>query len=109
MRLSRGYTQHKLADALGTSQSSIAAWEVGTREPDFRTIERIANFFHVPMSALLPSSDVDSDYITQVAGHLQENPKLRMLFDRSRYLSDSDLDAVLGVVAALRKERDPDA
>lgn len=107
LRLQRGYTQQKLAKLMGTSQASITAWENETREPDFATIKRIAEFFHVPMSSLLPSNDAVSDeYTNKVANSLNQNPKLRLLFDRTEFLSDSDLDAVLSVVNAIARERD---
>lgn len=106
LRISRGLTQMELAKELATSQSSITAWEVGAREPNFSTISRIANYFHVPISSLMPSSDVLDEDDSMISTHLQSNPKLRLLFDRTKYMSDSDLDAVLGVVAAITKERD---
>jgi len=39
---------------------------------------------------------------------LHQNPKLRMLFDIQKNLSESDLNAVLGVVNAIAKERGDD-
>ena len=109
LRLQRNYTQKQLADGLSTSQAAVAFWESGTREPDFATIQRIANFFQVPMSALLPSDDsVDADFIGSIAESLHQSPKLRTLFDRSQYLSDRDLDAVIGVINAISRERGDD-
>ena len=102
LRLQRGMTQMQLAESLNTSQSAITSWENGRREPDFRTIRRIADFFHVPMTALLPSTDaIDMDYVNSVAESLQQNPKLAMLFDRLRYMPDSNLDAIIGIVNAM--------
>ena len=42
----------------------------------------------------------------RVADSLHKNPKLGLLFDRSSYLSETDLDAVLSIVNAISKERD---
>lgn len=109
LRIQRGLTQMEMAERLGTSQSAITSWECGRREPDFATLRKLANFFNVPLSALLPSDDtVDDDYIGAVAESLHQNPKLRLLFDRSKFLSDSDLDAVISVVSAISKERNDD-
>jgi len=106
LRIQRGMTQMELAEALGTSQSSVASWEIGRREPDFKTIKRLSAFFDVPMSTLLPSDDItDEEFIDTVAQSLHQNPKLRLLFDRSKFLSDDDLDAVLSVVNAISRER----
>ena len=105
IRLQRGMTQMQLAEGLHTSQSAITSWENGRREPDFRTIEKISDFFGVPLSALLPSNDnLDSSYVNVVAETLQQNPKLKTLFDKLRFMSDRDLDAVAAVVNALTRE-----
>ena len=109
LRIQSGLTQTELAERLGTSQSSITAWESERREPDFKTIKRLAEFFNIPIGALLPSDDVDDEYVGTVAESLHQNPKLKLLFDRSKFLSDSDLDAVLAVVSAIKKERGDDA
>lgn len=107
LRIQRGLTQTKLAEALGTAQSSIAAWENCSREPDFRTIQRIATYFDVPLSSLLPSDDsIDADFTNIIAESMHQNPKLRLLFDRTKNFSESDLDAVLVIVNAISRERD---
>ena len=106
LRLQRRMTQMKLAEGLGTSQSAVAAWETGSREPDFKTIQRIADFFNVPMSAILPySNETDESYVNTIAESLHQNPKLGLLFDRTKTMSESDLDAVLAVVNAISRER----
>ena len=94
----------ELAVGLNTSQSSITSWESNRREPDFATIKKIADFFHVPMTALLPSSDdIDESYITVVAETLHQNPKLKALFDRVKNFCDKDLDVLLTVAESINK------
>lgn len=44
--------QAELADALGVSRSTIGMYETGKREPDFETMEVIADFFNVSMDYL---------------------------------------------------------
>lgn len=51
MRLSRSMTQADLAKAIDQSQASITMYETGRREPDFETLEALADVFNVPMSA----------------------------------------------------------
>lgn len=110
IRIQRGLTQTQLANALGTSQSAVAAYENNRREPSFDVIERMAQFFNVPMSSLLPSDDfVDKDFASMVAESLHQNEKLKLLFDKTRKFDDSDLDAVLVVVNAISRERDTGA
>ena len=102
LRISRHMTQMDLANGLNTSQSSITAWETEAREPDFKTIRRIADFFDVPISALLPSDDdLDSDYANLVALTLQHNKKLRKLFETAKLLNDTELDAVITICQSM--------
>lgn len=106
LRQARGLSQFDLAKLIGSSQSSITAWECETREPDFKTIQRLADFFQVPMSALLPSDDtISQDYVSSVAEALHQNQKLKLLFDHARYMSEKDLDAVLMFVSAIQRKQ----
>jgi len=56
LRLSRGYTQQDLADILGTAKSTISMYENDNRNPDFETLEAIADLFNVNMDYLLGRS-----------------------------------------------------
>ena len=52
LRKRAGLSQQELADALGISRSTIGMYETGKREPDFETLEAIADFFNVDMNFL---------------------------------------------------------
>ena len=43
IRAAAGITQRELADAAGTSQPTVAAYESGAKSPTWRTVERIAS------------------------------------------------------------------
>lgn len=111
LRKSRGYTQDKFAKVIGSNQVNVSAWEVGTRVPTLATIRHIADTFKIPLSSLisLEDSGMEDDYVREIADMLQRDPKVRMLFDKARFMSSSDLDAVLGVVNAITRERGDDA
>ena len=57
-----GLTQSDLAEKLGVSKSAVSMYENGNREPDFETLETIADFFNVDMDYLTGRSAV-SHYI----------------------------------------------
>lgn len=106
-RTSRGYTQMKLAEALGFSQTSIASWESGTREPDFSTIKRIAEYFHVPMAVFFAQEEpMPDEYVLMVADCFSKNPKLRLPFNKLQLFSENDLDAVIAIVNIMSKEHE---
>lgn len=53
LRLSHKLTQIELAKRLGLSYSAISMYERGERQPNFETLEIIADYFNVPMSSLI--------------------------------------------------------
>lgn len=107
LRESRYLTQQKLADDLQISQSSVAAYERGIREPSFAIIETLANYFHVPFSSLTPSSDtIDDDYVQRVAETLHQNPKLKLLFDHTQNFNEKDLDAMIAIAESILGKRE---
>jgi repressor LexA len=52
MRKSRGLTQREFAERLGVSHSTVAMWETAKREPDFESMEAIADLFNVPYASI---------------------------------------------------------
>ncbi len=53
LRKRAGLTQEELARRTGLKRGRIAMYEVGKREPDFETLEILADFFNVNMSTLI--------------------------------------------------------
>lgn len=52
LRVDAGLSQSALADLIGISRSAIGMYELGNREPDFETMETIADYFDVSMDYL---------------------------------------------------------
>lgn len=53
LRHKNNITQSELAKSLGISRSAIGMYESGVREPDFETLEAIADYFNVDMNKLI--------------------------------------------------------
>jgi len=53
LRKENMWTQHELAEKLNLSRSAIASWETGRREPDLRTMLKLASLFHVSLDYLV--------------------------------------------------------
>lgn len=62
LRTDEGLTQNELAPELGISRSTLGMYETGKREPDFETLETIADFFNVDMNYLIGYSDDPVDW-----------------------------------------------
>ena len=107
LRKSRGYSQDKFAKAIGSNQVTVSSWEVGTRMPNVAMIKHIADTFKVPVSTLisLDETGMDDDYVRQVADILKNHDKIRLLFDKLKYLNEHDLNVVAGVIEAITRDR----
>lgn len=60
LRREKKMTQDELAKVLGISKSAVSMYENGNREPDFETLEAIADFFNVDMNYLLGKQSIKS-------------------------------------------------
>lgn len=53
IRKQKGYTQKKLANALGVSRAAVSMWETGASQPDNETLVRLAQLLEVTTDTLL--------------------------------------------------------
>ena len=60
LRKQNNLTQEELAVGLGIARSTVGSYEAGLREPNFDTLEAIADFFNVTVSTLLGESDKET-------------------------------------------------
>lgn len=61
LRKVRKISQSELADILGFSRAQLDNYEQGSLEPDFKTLEVIANYFEVSTDFLLGIKDANTD------------------------------------------------
>lgn len=111
LRKEKNLSQYKLAELMNFSRGQIANYEQGSREPDFETLERFADFFEVSIDYLLgrsnePRSNIDQ--LQEVNSHLdaQDMSKQLELFQiklksdenltfNGEPMSDEDKDSLL--------------
>lgn len=121
LRTSSGLTQVEMAEKLGISRSTIGMYETGAREPDFETLEKIADFFNVDTDYLLGRTEKTSilpetvghyylnDETREIAQEVFENPDLRSLFHVARDIEPNELRAHIEFMKRLKsKERNDD-
>lgn len=113
IREQSGLTQQQLADKLGISRSAVGMYEKGEREPNFETLELIADTFNVDMNYLLgkkPSTEVipDTYYFnpetSKIAQEIYDNKELSLLFDAARDADPEDLQTVHSMLMALKRK-----
>lgn len=83
LRKERKFSQNALALALGYSRGQIANYELGSREPDFSTLIRIAEYFDVSIDYLIGRSSIRSPQI---------KPPLEKLIGMADSLSIASID-----------------
>lgn len=109
MRMARGMTQEALADAIGTAKSTISMYERGKREPDFETLEALADVFNVPLTALL-SNDTSSDAeLWEIRETLRRRPEMRTLFSLGKNATTEQVRQAIAIIEALNlaKNQEP--
>lgn len=57
LREHQEFSQKQAAERLNIAPATYSRYERGVREPDFNTLKRIANFFHVSIDYLLGNED----------------------------------------------------
>lgn len=105
-RMKENLSQSELATKLGISASAVSMYEVGKREPDFETEEKIADFFQTDLNTLRgreneaeqqPSYYLDKDS-SDAAQFLFSNPEYKVLFDASRKVKPEDINLVAEMI-----------
>ena len=92
-------------------------YETGKREPDYETLELIADFFNVDTDYLLGRTQKttvipeNSGYYfdpetAKLAQELKDNPELRILLDASRGTTPEEMRAIAAMIKTMKGNRD---
>ena len=66
LRKDKNMTQVQLAEELGVSKGTVAMWEIGKREPNFETLNRLSDIFDKRIDYILGySNDASSPQLTE--------------------------------------------
>jgi transcriptional regulator with XRE-family HTH domain len=123
IRTQRGLSQQQLADKMNLSKQAISNYERGIREPDYVTLEALADVLNVPMGMLITKDDQEAAlgeiYATYpekqtapddpwtLRQEEREDPDRKALFMLSKYGSAKDIRQVNALIDAL-KATNPD-
>ncbi len=92
LRKRKGWTQLELASKLGVSESVIAHWEHGRRQPQtMEIVGKIADLFGVGADIIFKDL------------RLETNPKENELINNVRMLTPEEQDKVLAMIDLIKK------
>ena len=115
LRTSRGITQGELATMLDVSRSTVGMYETGGREPDFETMEAIADIFNVDMDYLMGRTQVERKHPIspprkeippgfQPLPEMMQVPLIGTIACGTPILAEQNIKCYIGVPAAWRAE-----
>lgn len=102
----RGISQADICRELDRSSATVSDWCSGKKYPRIDAMQKLADLLGVKFSALTTENGL-SDYADQERLEaLHQDPRLGLLFDRTRKMSSADVETMLAVAASILKERD---
>jgi len=105
MRL-RGVTNTDICLALGVASGTVSSWVTGKKYPRVDVMQRLADYLGVRMSMLTSEDGMKDLEDMERLEALHQNPRLRLLFDRSRKMKPEDVETMLAVTSSILKELD---
>lgn len=122
LRKEKHLTGDQLGKILGITKTGISYWENGKSVPDNEMLLKLADFFDVSIDYLLGNTNINKsnyygDY-DEVVEYLKDNPEyleiykrvlnddhFALLFDKTKDLSPREIEAVIGVIQAIKSGR----
>ena len=104
----KGISQADICRELDVSSATVSNWFTGQRYPRIDVMQRLADLLGVKYSSLTTEGGTEDYEDQQRLEALHQDPRLGLLFDRTRKMSHADVETMLAVAASILKERDGD-
>ena len=102
----RGITQADICRELNVSSATASDWCTGKKYPRVDAMQRLADLLGVMFSTLTTEHGLQDYEDQQRLEALHQNPRLGMLFDRSRKMGRDDVEFMIQMADRILKERD---
>ena len=103
LRNRKGLSQAEFAKQIGVSKSSVNMYERGEREPNFETLETIADYFNVDLDYLMGKSEIENRAKAAIIPFKLDDRNVLRLAGRDgsyleRTLTDDQLKALTAIL-----------
>lgn len=101
-----GVKASEVSRQTGVTTQALSAWKKGEYTPKADKIQKIADYFKVPVGYFYEDADPDyyfNEETQKLADELATKPGLRVLFDASRNLSEESLKMFAEMIEAFKK------
>lgn len=113
LRKEHKLSMKELGKILGLSESTISLYEAGKREPDIKTLIKMADYFKVSVDVLIGRNETNEDDILDTEhgeGTLDGHSLCMFIFEKMcKELDEHSLDIIHSVLYALRRIQYNDA
>lgn len=82
LRIAKDLTQEQLAKELNVSRSTIGMYENASREPDYETLEKIADYFNVDIDYLIGRTNKTTIIPESYFSHQDDTPKILQHYNK---------------------------
>ena len=106
-RIELGLTLEEVAQAVGVGRSTVRKWETGMiRNMGRDKIAALARVLQMNPVELVPMPGTTMTEDEERLEALHQDPRLGLLFDRSRKMSSDDVEFMIQMADRILKERD---
>lgn len=105
-------TAYQVGKATGISTSTLSEWKNGKYTPKTDKLQKIADYFNVPVEYLLTgekkSPDImsEDEELNEYLETLKNNPGMRTLFSKTKNATKEDLEKVIRMIDILKGNAD---
>lgn len=94
-----------VARATGITTTTLSAWKAGRYEPKNDKIQKIADYFEVPITYFFDDTPAYyyDEKVAALAEEMNSKPGIRRLFDASRGLSEENLKMFAEMIETFKK------
>lgn len=98
LRTNKGLSQMEFAKQVQLSKSAVNMYERGEREPSFKVLETIADYFNVDLDYLLGKSDCERKNKIVIESNFHLSNVEQLMIEKFRCLDDRGKSAVMNTL-----------